>query len=64
MENKVKLVATVFEGVIGSIAAFRAIDCVYSIEEDDTTSTAIRKSTEAALNMAIYCCCFATVLKD
>ena len=64
MENKVKLVATVLECVIGSIAAFRAIDCVYSIEEDDTTSTAIRKSTEAALNMATYCCCFAAVLKD
>lgn len=39
-------------------------DCVYSIEEDDTTSTAIRKSTEAVLNMGIYCCCFAAVLKD
>lgn len=59
-----KLVANVLECVIGSIAAFRAIDCVYSIEEDDTTSTAIRKSTEAALNMATYCCCFAAVLKD
>lgn len=64
MENKVKLVATVLECVIGSIAAFRASDCVYSIEEDDTTSTAIRKSTEAALYMATYCCCFAAVLKD
>lgn len=64
MENKVKLVATVLEGVIGIIAAFRATDCVYSIEEDDTTSTAIRKSTEAVLNMGIYCCCFAAVLKD
>lgn len=64
MKNKVKLVANVLECVIGSIAAFRAIDCVYSIEEDDTTSTAIRKSTEAALHMAIYCCCFAAVLKD
>lgn len=32
MENKVKIVATVFEGVIGSIAGFRAVNCVYSIE--------------------------------
>lgn len=31
MKNKVKLVANVLECVIGSIAAFRAIDCVYSI---------------------------------
>lgn len=64
MENKVKLVTTVLEGVVGSIAVFRAINRVCSIEEDDTTSTAIRKSTEAALNMVIYCCCFAAVLKD
>lgn len=64
MENKVKLVATVLECVIGSIAAFRAIDCVYSIGEDDTTSTAIRKSTEAALSMTVYCCCVATMLKE
>lgn len=64
MENKVKLVTTVIQGVIGSMALVRAIDCVYLIEEDDTTSTAIRKSTEAALNMAIYCCCFAAILKD
>lgn len=64
MKNKVKLVANVLECVIGGIAAFKAIDCVYSIEEDDTTSTAIRKSTEAALNMATYCCCFAALLKD
>lgn len=64
MRDKVKMVADLMWGAIGSISACKAIDCVYSIDEDDTTSTAIKKSTEAALYMACYCCCFAAVLKD
>lgn len=64
MENKVRLIAIVMECVIGSMAGLIAVDCVNSIEEDDTTSTAIRKSTKAALSMTVYCCCLVTMLKE